>query len=214
MINSVNSNYKAICDLFNFKKDSYSIEDTKKLLLEMAERGEPRPDVRTKLGHKFYRYAVDKKHDCYDSSFAESISTANPNWLKSRGERSLDRKQRIIQWAKNKKLRISDLDRRLKCNLYCYLKNDENFAQKIYELRPDMSYFLKGKTKTPRTFAIKNKIINLAKNKKPRPKGPLNNALKRYLTKCNCSYDPKFEKTIRKLDAELKLKWFRKCSST
>lgn len=212
MINSVNSNYKAICELFDFKKDSDSIDDTKKLLLKMAKKGESKPDVRTKLGHKFYRYAIDKKHDCYDSKFAESISKANPNWLKSRQDRSSDRKQKIIQWAKNKKLRISDLDSLLRCNLYFYLKSDKNFAQKIYKLRPDMSYFLKvkGKVKRPRTFAVKNKIINLAKSKSPRPKGPLNNALKRYLTKCNSSYDPKFEKTIRELDAELNLRWFRK----
>jgi hypothetical protein len=55
--------------------------ENKKLLLEMAKRGEPRPKFKVKLGQALVNY-TSPRNGCYDPEFRKEIKKVS-DWLKS-----------------------------------------------------------------------------------------------------------------------------------
>lgn len=77
MISNIDSNYNAICKLFNFSKES-TADINKKILLKMAKNGEDRP--KNKLGYKLSEYTCSTR-DCYDEEFTKEITNLRPDWF-------------------------------------------------------------------------------------------------------------------------------------
>lgn len=175
-----------------------SSDIAKKKLIEMARKGKDKPNIKTSLGRKFYRYAIEKG-SCFDPDFKEDIKKANSSWLNTGCKKVESKKQKLIGLLKNKKLKISDFGD-LKCSFYYYMKNDKGFRNIVQKLRPDLSFFIREKIEKPRTFNRKNKITNLLRNKTPKSKFSHEDkmAIKRYTTSSS-SFDPKFTKTFKKL---------------
>jgi len=122
-----------------FLNEESSSDKKKKLLLEMARNGEPRPKSKKHPGVALSNY-ISKSSNAYDSEFDKKIRKLAPHWF-------------VDAVAEKKKL-----------------------------------------------------LLEMAKNGEPRPKcvfgqksNPLGRALRDYISKSSGSYDPTFDKQIRKL---------------
>lgn len=80
MISKIDSNYDAICKLFNFSKET-TTDINKKLLLQMAKNGEDRPHWKLKISKSLTTY-TSKKNKTYDPVFTEQIKKLRPDWFK------------------------------------------------------------------------------------------------------------------------------------
>lgn len=119
-------------DWFNNSSDK-----NKKLLLEMAKNGEPRPiSGQNPLGVLFCNY-LNKNNVCYDENFAKQIKELRPDWFFGAKEK----KQELIKIAKNKENRPNQRKHYLGYSLNEYIKKNRNaydpeFDKLIRELAP------------------------------------------------------------------------------
>ena len=99
MISGVNSNYKALCGLFNFSKETSA--DKKIKLIELADKkGEKRPSNKTTLGIALASY-TSKKGKSYDADFTIKIKKMKPEWFAfSKNQVVVDRKNEFLRIAK------------------------------------------------------------------------------------------------------------------
>lgn len=170
----------------------------KRKLIEMAKKGEPRPqDKKTTLGIAFFRY-IRKTSESYDADFKKRITLIRPDWLLT----SFDiHKEKLLKLAKQGKPRPNSKKNNLGTLLLNYIVQgrsgyDAMFARQIKKLVPH--WFVKTVDKK------KSQLIDMAMQKKPKPNGngnmkSLRNALYSYTQKSNRCYDPAFDKRIRKL---------------
>lgn len=174
----------------------------KKQLLKMAKKGSPKPVWgRHPLGIVFKQY-TSKKGSCYDPVFTKEIRLLRPDWfIPQRVQNAMQRKKRLIEMAKRGDSR-PEPKTKLGYSLCEYLRKngvsfDPDFSKKIRRLRLD--WFVSEQTKG--ATQKKNLLLEMAKKKKPRPNArtKLGCALCQYLRRERGSYDPNFDKTIRKL---------------
>jgi hypothetical protein len=209
MLTKVKNNYKSILKHFDFDESVSSADhkkqkliDKKHKLIEMAKNGEPRPHRKTKEGRALSDY-TNKSSFYYCAKFDANIRSLVPLWFihsdkkKHAIEYSKQKKKNLIRMARNKKPKPKSKTKERQA-LYDYTgKYSKSYCSKfdklIRKLAPN--WFI------PQTQIKKNKLIEMAKNKSPRPsqKTKEGTALCSYTYKNHKSYCPIFDKTIRKL---------------
>jgi len=184
----------------------------KKELLELAKSGAKRPSRTEKLGSVLASYTC-KSACSYDPVFDKRIRELRPDWFRKR--KPGKNKKELLELARSGAKRPSNMakdpeERRLGNALINYIsKNrtcDPIFDKKIRKLRPD--WFINT------ADLRKEELLKLAKSGAKRPsrtaKDPeerkLGQVLHSYLDKSHGSYDPVFDKKIRRLRPD----WFRR----
>jgi hypothetical protein len=183
----------------DFVEELSSSAENKKLLLEMARNGEPRPSCKlNKLGGCLVEY-TNKNKGSYDPEFDKQIRKLRPDWFTNTADKN---KEQLLEMARNGKPRPS-FKTKLYGRLFGYVnKNngsyDPEFDKQIRKLRPDWLENTADKNK--------EQLLEMARNGKPRPNKPnkLGVVLCSYTNKNSGSYDPEFTAKIR----ELRLDWF------
>ena len=113
----------------------------------MANNGEAKPSQKTKIGQSLVSY-ISKSSQIYDPVFSKSIRDLRPDWFLSKKEAINQKKQKLIQIARNGEARpsqktkegitLSRYTNKLRSS-YC-----EKFDKTIRKLRPD--WFRKKRT--------------------------------------------------------------------
>jgi DNA-binding XRE family transcriptional regulator len=170
----------------------------------MAKNGEYRPTQKTKIGRCLSSYTI-KSHNSYDPVFDKTIRRLRPDWFVSQTQVANQKKQKLIQMAKNGEYKPNWKTKIGICLTGYTVKSskvyDPVFDKTIRKLRPD--WFL---SQTQVANQKKQKLIQMAKNGEDKPnwKTKIGICLNSYTKKSNGSYDPVFDKTIRKLRPD----WF------
>jgi len=180
-----------------------TIEQKKQQLLEMARNGEPRPSQRKypSLGSALSRYT--DKNKSYDPDFDREIRKLAPHWFVDAAEN----KKLLLEMARNGEPRPSK-EIPLGRIINYYFRCDPDFYKKIKELAPHW-FDRKSHKQSKIAKQKKQQLLEMARNGEPRPKRKkhkLGISLGCYTSKNNSSYDPAFDKQIRKLAPH----WFRK----
>ncbi len=187
---------KAIDGWDEFAKEAPSSSRKKRELLALAKRGEPRPVIRKHpLGSALCCY-TNKRQKLYDPKFDKEVRKLAPSWFIKTAD---ENKKQLIAMAKIGKSRPGKWKHPLGSALSCYANKhhklyDPKFDKQIRKLAPQ--WFVKTSDKH------KQQLIAMAKGGEPRPvqnKHPLGSALCRYTNKKKPTYDPKFDKKIRRL---------------
>lgn len=174
----------------------------KDLLLQLAKSGKARPrQSNSALGHNLSSY-ISSKSPCYDPVFKAQLAKIAPHWM----DKVEYKKQQLIQIAERNEERPHSKKHPLGNALNLYLSKtkacyDPQFANTIKKLAPH--WFTKS------SDINKQKLMQLAKTNKPRPKvgkGPLADLLRTYTMKSRSTYDPKFTAEIKNIRPD----WFRK----
>lgn len=76
-----------------------SSDVNKRLLLQMARDGKPKPKLKDPLGGVYQGYVLTGS-SAYDASFVEQIRSTRPEWLVNRNQ-SVQRKEKLMAMAKN-----------------------------------------------------------------------------------------------------------------
>lgn len=213
MLHKVKSTYGDIARYFPELKARLSPSaHNKRLLLEMAERGEPRPK-RLKnwraatLAFAFFRY-VKVGGQQYDPAFAKSIKRIAPHWFLSQSEATKQKKRKLLKMAERGDPRPTN---RTHPSLADILKRhatpgqfgyDPAFSRKIRKLAPQ--WFANHETYAHR----KKKLLDMAEKgmHKPTIRTRLACFLGDLTNKKSKAYEPAFHAKIKKLAP----KWFAK----
>lgn len=183
----------------------------KKMLLEMAERGEPRPNRNHPLARVLSNYSR-KKSATYDPDFAQKIHKLAPHWFVGQKGRSEEKKKTLLEMARRDDPRPIPDRAPLGWALNNYIKKsskayDPIFAKRIRKLAPH--WFFANKK---RVEEKKKALLEMARRGDPRPsheRTRLGKSLSSYIRKCSKAYDPAFTKQMKKLAPH----WFQKCST-
>ena len=172
----------------------------KQQLLEMARNGEPKPIYgKHKLGIVLSNY-INPNSACYDPEFTKQIKELRPDWF---ADTAKENKIELFNIARNGETRPVQKIHKLGIVL-CHYTNpnsssyDPEFDKEIRELRPDWFDVTKE---------YKIELLKVARNEETRPiagKHKLGSALCWYTNPKSKSYDPAFDKEIRKLRPD----WF------
>ncbi len=201
MISNLSSDYRSICELFNFSKESAS-DINKKILIELAKNGGAKPKSPTKEGRTL-NYYTNKSSNSYDESFDELIRKLRPDWFVKPSDTM---RQIIIKMAKDGKPKPKKSTKEGRKLSYYTSKSShsyyEPFDKLIRKLRPD--WFVSS------SDLMKKILIKMAKKGKPRPKQKTKEGMSLciYTNKFSQSYDENFDKLIKKLRPD----WFIKSS--
>ena len=186
----------------------------KQQLIAMAKKGKPKPKQISQIGVALVNY-TNKKSESYDPNFTKEIKKIAPLWF---GRSSQQSKIKLISMAK-KGLPKPKTNTPIGAKLNNYTRKecssfDPIFSKEIRRLAPH--WFISSSDKK------KRELIAMAKKGEPRPKSrgsslkkprttnELGVALIKYTLKSSNSYDPVFDKQIRRLAPH----WFkRKCST-
>lgn len=164
--------------------------ENKKQLLEMAQRGEPKPAQRTHpLGTAFSSYTY--KGPCYDPVFYQDLLKIRPDWFENKCDK---KKNELLEMAKRKESRPIAGKHPLGCMLTKYTNDgnsayDKEFDLKIRQLAPH--WFIDTATEN------KRRLLEMARNGDPKPivrKHRLGYLLSNY-----CRKDEKFRNCIQKI---------------
>jgi len=171
----------------------------KQRLLEMARKEHPIPKVRTHNLGIFLRIYTNPKNPCYDSNFSTEIRNLRPDWFISQFDVASDKKQQLLEMAKNGEPRPNDKKHELGIAFNHYMRSDPEFNAEIRRLRPD--WFISTSN------IAKQQLLEMARNGEPRPndkKHELGSTLSSYTNPKNGCYNPEFDKEVR----ELRPDWF------
>lgn len=199
MLHKYTCTYREIAKHFPELKDKLSSSAYKKrLLLETARKGEPKPDHKTKMGMCLNNY-TKKTSKTYDPSFAEEIKKIRPDWFVS----SSRQKKNLLLAMQGPKPKYTD-PLGLALDSYTRKKSDSYdpiFHKQIKKLHPD--WFV------PSFLKNKRCLLDMAKKKKPKPArgSELYAALWRYTCKTSKTYDSIFADKIKKIAPQ----WFKRC---
>ena len=174
-----------------FLANANNAAEKKQLLLEMARNGEPRPRSQKHYLAGALNSYIGKSNNSYDPEFDKKIRKLAPHWFVSTAAKN---KKLLLEMARNGKPRPVQTTQ-LGSALNSYTKGccDLVFDKKIRELAPH--WF-------DTTARNKEALLEMARSGEPRPnckKNPLGKRLVRYIGKSSGSYDPAFDKEIRKL---------------
>ena len=198
MLTEVKNNYKLILKHFNFDESISSADYKKQKLIEMANSGAERPPYKSKLGQALKDYS-SKYSQTYNINFDKNIRKLRPDWFVSRTEKANQKKQTLINMAKDGKNRPGQKTK-LGASLSSYTKSgiahDARFTKIIKKLRPD--WFINQSEKANQNKKI---LIKMAKDGKDIliKKTKLGMAFTRYTVKSSVCFDADFTKNIRKL---------------
>jgi hypothetical protein len=180
----------------------------KQQLLDMAKNGDLKPSQKTNpLGYAFNHY-TNPKNLCYDPDFCEKIRTLRPDWLASRSDISNQKKQRLLEMAKNGESRPNNKKHILGGVLSLYTNSkseyyDQNFYKKVKAIRPDWFVSISDVANEKKQL-----LLEIAMNGDPRPSQrthELGTVLSSYTNNSNnTSYDLDFDQQIRALRPD----WF------
>jgi hypothetical protein len=164
------------------------IKQNKQKLLDMAKNGDPRPE--NKLLNKY----ICKGSKQFDSNFLEEIKIIAPQWfLKKRDVK----KNELLELARNGEPKPKQRQNHPLGHLLAILINkksgDKEFNKQIRKLAPH--WFISEHN----AIGNKQKLLEMAKNGEDKPSNKLKSLLSNYLAKTGTSYDPIFDKEIRKL---------------
>jgi hypothetical protein len=194
MLTEVKNNYKSILKYFDFDEFISSSSYKKQKLIEMAKSGAKRPTNKTKEGRCLTRYTV-KSSNIYCPEFDKTIRKSRPDWFESTSQIM---KQKLIEMANNRESRPHSRLTKEGRALRSYTNKSQstycpNFDKTIRKLRPD---WLESTSQI-----MKQKLIEIAKNKEDRPKQNTKEgrALRSYTNKSSDCYCEKFDKIIRSL---------------
>lgn len=185
-------------DQLKFVSPSDSANQKKQQLLEMAKNGEPRPNRKCHFGKALYSY-VYALSGCYDAEFYKQIRKLRPDWFVTQFDIADQKKQQLLEMARNGEARPIHGKHPLAGCLYKYILADPLFKQKIENLRPD--WLIDPVAENKRI------IIQMAKNGEPRPiigHHPMARFLVRYTDKTQAYYYEDFDEEIRSLRPD----WF------
>jgi hypothetical protein len=186
-----------------------SSQNKKEKLLKLAAQGKSRPNSKKEvIGRNLTNY-TSTLSSVYDPIFTQKIKSIAPHWFTNRTDIANQKKKTLIQIAKNGEKRPNSRKHPLGNNLHRYTKQsskyyDPIFTNKIKSIAPH--WFIPRSNNADNN---KKQLIQMAKNKEPRPSNridDLGKALNRYTTKSSTSYDPIFTKKIKSLTPH----WFRK----
>jgi hypothetical protein len=181
----------------------------KRLLLDMAGRGEPKPNHKTHLGQVFRTY-TQKSSKIYDPKFTKRIRELRPDWLATLDESTNSKKRILIDMAAKGGAKPSLKTSMGKFLYVCTLKSsiyfDPEFTNEIKKRAPDWL----TPSRSERTSQTKRLLLDMASKGEPKPssKTSLHKALYRFTRKSCGSYDPIFTRNIKKLAPH----WFEKAS--
>lgn len=167
----------------------------KKLLIEMAKRGEPRPHYSSKMGMCLMSY-LRENTTSYDPDFVKEI-LKYPHWWK---KFAFFRKEVLLDMAQKGLPRPKwDTDLGVALNNYFSEKSrsyDPKFKQEIKNVNPNWleSEYLLAIAKRKRELLE----MSRANIKRPSSTTKLGQALCRYTTQNSESFDPMFNEEIRK----------------
>jgi hypothetical protein len=190
---------------YDFLGMKVSIEENKKILIAIAKKGDKKPKIKTSIGGKLYSYTYINS-DCYDQDFTQHIKSIRPDWLVTQYDVAKQKKEKLLEMAKNGEPRPNKKNHSLGASLGTYTNKsqrgsyDPGFDKKIRKIRPD--WFV---PQTEKVNIKKNKLLELAKSGKPRPK--YNTELGRFLgerTTKKRMLNDSFTKEIKKLRPD----WF------
>lgn len=144
------------------------VKKNKQIIIREARKGVKRPTLKTKIG-KLLAVYVRKSSHCYDKDLFKLLKKIAPHWFITQVQVAYEKKKEIIKLAKSgadKPLQNSMLGKALITYYYPSFKSyDPEFVDTIKNLRPD--WFV---NKTDIANITKNRLIELARNKKPKPK--------------------------------------------
>lgn len=123
-----------------FVSPSDGVIQNKQQLLEMAHNGEPRPNKKHPLGNVLGFY-TNPNSKSYDAEFDKQIRNLRPDWFVSPSDGVNQKKQQILEMARNGEPRPSKKHPLGKV-LGCYINPnnsmyDPEFDEQIRKLRPD-----------------------------------------------------------------------------
>jgi hypothetical protein len=212
MLHKVSSSYHELARLVpGLVGRASSSEHKKHLLLEMAARGETRPNrIRDPLGSCFFSY-IKKSSSSYDHSFVRKLKKIAPAWMLFRSEFANQKKKQLLEMARKncpKPDKYGPLGRALAnyTQKSCH-SHDPAFTKQIRRLAPH--WFV---SQSEVANEKKLKLTKIAKRGGPKPNwrsDPLGRALANYTKKSCHAYDPAFTKQIKKLAPH----WFKRCST-
>lgn len=207
MLHEVKSDYRDIAKFFPELKARLSpAEHKKRLLLEAAGKGGPKPNPgKQPLGYEFREYTYERSN-CYDPLFTKKIRKLRPEWFVSKAERAERNKRLILEMARKGEARPRQNKHPLGTLLSNYTSRtsssyDALFTKKIRKLRPD--WFLSNSEISKET---KRTLLEMAAKGRPKPerRSSLGIAIRNYSFR-----DPVFDRKIRRLRPD----WFQTCST-
>ena len=143
MLHKIKSSYQEIAKYFPELSERISSSDkNKKILLEMAARGDSRPSQKTKIGRALSEYTKKSSKGCHDPAFNKAIRGCRPDWFLTQTQIATQKKDKLIKMAKNVEARPSHDKTRLGQALSNYTRkssavHDLVFSKAIRKLRPD-----------------------------------------------------------------------------
>lgn len=173
-------------------------EKNKIILINLAEKGDPKP--LGSWGKNLTRYTA-KTDINYDSAFTEEIKKIRPDWFLTS---AYNKKLLLLDMAKNgaaKPKCPSSLGKKLSSYINERGNYDSIFAEKLKKLRPD--WFLDG------TKENKEKLIAIARNREDKPtnnKDYLATALRNYI------YGPNKDISFTEEIGKIRPDWLKKPS--
>lgn len=180
------------------------VNDKKRQLLRMARKKLPLPMRKTELGGALRSY-TRKTSKSYCPIFDRKIRKAAPHWFTPQSEIADEKKQSLLELAKQGKPRPKQntvLGKAL-VRFTSGSSRDPNFIKEITKAAPQ--WFV---TRSEIAHQKKLELMELARQGKPRPnqKTCLGRVLSNYICRTCSSYDPIFTRKIKKLAPH----WFKR----
>jgi hypothetical protein len=120
----------------------YDARYKKEKILEMAKNGEPRPIHKNHHLGSILGHYINQNEKYYDADFDKQLRSIRPDWFISRSDIANQKKQQLLEIAKNREPKPHKKKHSLGVALAKYInpKNacyDQKFAKQIKSLRPD-----------------------------------------------------------------------------
>lgn len=168
----------------------------KRLMLEMARRGEPRPKRPHRLAQALANY-TNEKSPVYDLAFTRDIKRLAPHWIElvSLADKY---KTQLLDLASRKKPKPKSTSK-LGLALRRYTDKkcprcDHSFRKNIKKLAPEWLVI-----QTEAANSVRERLLRLARKRGPKPLGNLGKALYRSTKKGCTSYNLEFVEKIKKI---------------
>jgi hypothetical protein len=142
MLHKVSSSYRELARLVpGLEGRAKSSARNKQTLLDMAEKGDPRPSQKTKIGRALSEYTSPSNRS-YDRDFHRRIKGTRPEWFLSQTQMADQKKKELLKMAREGAARPSHDRTRIGQALSNYTRKsstvyDPAFDKTIRKLRPD-----------------------------------------------------------------------------
>ncbi|MCK9155110.1 MAG: helicase associated domain-containing protein [Paludibacteraceae bacterium] len=180
-----------------------TVAENKRVLIEMARKGLPRPSKRTEIGTALSTYTI-LKSKCYDAEFSDKLKKLRSDWFVFQSDILKHNKETLLKMAHcgdpmpRQKTKLGSILRRY--TLVGSDSYDPIFANEISLANPDwITHFEIAKNR-------KKKLLEMAKLGFPRPrpngKDELGNVFRQYTRENTNCFDEIFYQEIMKIRPE------------